>query len=137
MTSLQPNDLAKFVRDFRFTGASLRLVRTVYRKGQLNLDVVVMLRPSIKNLGEDAKPTKLHLKLTGVEEFRMQKRPNSAAGRVGDARFGYFQTLFYVNFDAWPLEPGEQLGVHDFRASDAYVACQRLEWAIMKPKASD
>ena len=36
--------------------------------------------------------------------------------------------LIYINFDAWGLQPGEVPGVHDFRASDAFVAGRQVSW---------
>jgi len=39
-------------------------------------------------------------------------------------RIGYLNGLFFVNLDAWGLEPGEQPKLHDFRASEVYVGAK-------------
>ena len=70
----------------------------------------------------------LVLRVDGVEEFRFQMRPNQPKGKIADARIGYINGLFFVNLDAWGLEPGEQPKLHDFRASEVYVGGRELSW---------
>ena len=68
------------------------------------------------------------LRLEGVEEFRFQMRPGQPRVTIADARIGHLNGLYYVNLDAWGLDPGEAPKVHDFRASEAYAAGRELLW---------
>ena len=136
MTPLQAQDLANFARQFRFAAGRIARVRQVYRKGRLDIDLILRVVPSIKNLDDEPKPTKLHLKLAAVDEFRFQKRPVGSTGKLPDAHFGYFQSQFFVSLDTWSLVPGERPGVHDFRASDIYFACRDLSWEVIVKKPS-
>ena len=77
---------------------------------------------------------RLVLRLEGVEEFRFQMRPGQPKVRISDARIGYLNGLFFVNLDAWSLEPGEQPKVHDFRASEVYAGGRDLFWSEVRPK---
>lgn len=135
MNRITPADLTRFTRQYKFAGGRLRRVRVTHRgPGRTDLEVVVAVRTAIRDLGADPELVRVRLRLTDVEEFRFQKRPGGKAGRIPDVRFGYFNGLFYVTFDAWALEPGEQPGVHDFRGSDAYAAARVLEWEeVRKP----
>jgi hypothetical protein len=54
---------------------------------------------------------------------------------MSDLRLGYFNGLYFVNFDAWSLPPGEAPAIHDFRASDAYAAGQTLAWELVQKPA--
>ena len=131
MNQLTPAELAAFARRYRFAGGRLRRVRVRHRGPQAAVEVVLAVRTAIRDLGTDPEPVRLKLRLTDAEEFRFQKRPGTTGGRLPDAHFGYFNGLFYVTFDAWSLEPGEQPGVHDFRGSDAFAAGRVLEWEEM------
>lgn len=136
MTNLIPQDLPAFARQYKFVGAKLLRVRQTYRKGQLDVDLVLRVTPTIKNLDDDPKPVKLRLRLVAVEELRFQKRPGGTAGKVPDAHFGYFQNQFFVTLDTWSLQPNERPGVHDFRGSDLYFGCRDLKWELVaKPKS--
>jgi hypothetical protein len=137
MNTLTPAELAKFTRAYRFAGGRLRRVRVRYRGQQAELDVVLAVRTAIRDLGTDPQPVRLRLRLADVEEFRFQKRPGGPGGKMADVRFGYFNGLFYVNFDAWGLGPGEQPGVHDFRGSDAFAAARVLEWEEVGKEKSE
>lgn len=133
MQQLQPADLAKFARQYRFAGGKLRRARVVRRGGGFDVEVVLVARTAIKDLGTDPRPVRLRLRLADADEFRLQKRTGSPV-KLTDVRFGYFGGQFYVNFDAWGLEPGEQPGVHDFRASDLYAAGRDLFWEELRKK---
>jgi hypothetical protein len=133
MTPLLPHDLAQFARKFRFAGGRLRRVRVLPRKGAATVVVVLKVTPTITDLGADAPgPVRLVLRIDGSEEYRFQKRPIGSAARVSEVKFGTFNGLIYINFDAWGLQPGEVPGVHDFRASDAFVAGRRVSWEVVK-----
>lgn len=135
MTHLTATDLAAFSRRFRFAGGRLRGVRLRYqRDGSLTADVMVVARPTIRDLGDEPKPVRLRLRLEGVDEFRFQKRAAANAGRITDARFGYFEGKFFVNFDAFGLGPNDRPGIHDFRASDAYLAGRSLAWEVVETR---
>lgn len=137
MTPFTPADLSALPRKFRFPGGRVRRVRLAYaRDGTLTADLTLVVRPVLKALDDDPKPTRLRLRLTGVDEFRFQKRAAAAAGRIADARFGYFEGKFFVDLDAYGLDPGDRPGVHDFRASDAYAAGRTLAWEELPPKAA-
>jgi hypothetical protein len=60
-------------------------------------------------------------------------RPGQPKVKIADARIGYLNDLFFVNFDAWGLEPGEQPKLHDFRASEAYAGGRELLVREVKP----
>lgn len=134
MQNLIPQDLPTFARRYKFAGARLLRVKQTYRKGQLDIDIVLRVTPTIKDLSDEPKPVRLKLRLVAVEELRFQKRPGGTAGRVPDAHFGYFQSQFFVTLDSWSLQPGERPGVHDFRGSDLYFGCRDLLWEeVAKP----
>ena len=126
MKKLNPQDLAQFARSFRFSGGKIRRVRFLLEGGTIAIEFGLQVLAAVKDLGVDAKEARLKIRLEGVEEYRFQKRSNSRFGRISDVKFGYFDGLFFVNLDAWGLQPGEVPGVHDFRASDAYTAARSL-----------
>lgn len=128
MTSLQVSDLAAFARQFRFTGGRLTALRLRLTRGEVRLQARVRAHASGKSLGDTPRPVRLLLELDGVEEYRLQKRLSAAVGKMTDLRLGYFQGLFFVNFDAWGLGPGEVPALHDFRASEVYAAGRSLAW---------
>jgi hypothetical protein len=68
-----------------------------------------------------------------VGEFRFQKRPTGDRLQVTGVNIKYFDGQFFVNLDVWDV--GDDPGIHDFRASDAYAAGGRLEWELVdRPK---
>jgi hypothetical protein len=137
MTPLLPHELAQFARKYRFAGGRVKRVKVLPRKDTATIEVTLRVTPVITDLGADApKPVRLVLRVEGAEEYRFQKRLNSAAGRVSDVKFGTFNGLIFINFDAWGLQPGEVPGAHDFRASDAYVAGRRVMWQVLPVKGS-
>ena len=135
MNRLQAADLAGFARRYRFNGGRLRRVKLRYAGGgDSAIEFVLTARASVKDLGMEPALIKLRFRLEGVEEFRFQKRPSVPAGNVSEARMGYFNGLYYVNLDAWGLAPGDVPKLHDFRASDTYLAGTALYWEEVKPK---
>jgi hypothetical protein len=112
-------------------------VRVRYTSGR---DAVVefrlVAREAIQDLGTEPQPVRLRLRLTGVDEFRVQMRPGLPRVKVSDARISHLNGLFWVNLDAFGLEPGEQPQPHDFRASETYAAGRELFWEEIpaKPK---
>ncbi len=133
MPPLLPHELAQFARKYRFAGGRVRRVRVIPRKGGATVEVVLRVTPVISDLGADAPtPVRLKLRIDGVEEYRFLKRPITSPGRASEIKFGTFNGLIYINFDAWGLQPGEVPGVHDFRASDAFVAGSRVSWEVLE-----
>jgi hypothetical protein len=127
MNRLEPAELASFARKYRFAGGRLRRVRL--RAGrELSVELLLSVRTALRELGTEPKPVRLKLRLDGVEEYRFQKRPGTSAGRIPDARIGYFDGLVFITLDAWSLDPGEVPKALDFRASDAYAAGRELWW---------
>jgi hypothetical protein len=132
MKKLNPQDLAQFARGYRFQGGKLRRVRVLVDGGAVGVEFGLVIMAAVKDLGTEAKEVRLKLRLEGVEEYRFQKRPNSRVGKVPDVKFGYFEGLFFLNLDAWGLQPGEVPGLHDYRASDTYAAGRSLLWEEVK-----
>ena len=136
MNRLNSADLASFQRKYRFAGGRVRRLRVRYpANGPPTIEFTLSVRTALKDLGTDAKPIRLRFRLTEAEEFRFQKRPGVPGGKVAEARFGYFDGLFFVNLDAFGLQPGEVPMAHDFRASDAYVAARELNWEEVQAKS--
>ena len=137
MNRLDPAELPSFARRYRFAGGRVRRVRLRSgRQGELSVELLLTVRTAPRELGAVPRPVRLRLRLDGVEEYRFQKRPAAPAGKIADARVGYFEGQFFVNLDAWGLGPGEAPKVHDFRASDAYAAGRELYWEEIEPKKS-
>ncbi len=134
-TRLQLNDLPAFLRKHRLSGGRVRRVRLLYpRPREATVEFHLTVREIAKSATPEAKPVRLVLRLEGVEEFRIQMRPKMPRMRIEDARIAYLNGLYFVNLDAWGLEPGEQPRLHDFRASETYAAGRELAWAEITPK---
>ena len=134
MNRLEPLDFAAFTRRFRLPGGRLRRVKLRLAGEAATMEFTITARTIPKDLGSDPRPVRLRFRLHGVEEYRLQKRPNLAAGAVPEARFGYFHGLIFLTFDAYTLGPGEQPQLYDFRASECYAAARELWWDELKPK---
>ncbi len=136
MNRLPPHELPAFLRKYRLNGSRLRRVRVLYpRPKEVAVEFHLSVRETIKQLGTEPATVRLVLRLEGVDEFRLQMRPGQPRAKIGDARLGYLNGLFFVNLDAWALEPGEQPRLHDYRASELYAGGRELFWAEMpKPK---
>lgn len=134
MQRLYPSELLSFQQRYRFVGARLRRVRLTAAGDDWTAELSLLVRPRAKQLGNDAPPVRLKIRLTGLEEYRLQKRPNSVVGKISDARIGYFGDSYFLNLDAWGLEPGEVPKLHDYRNSDLYLAARELWWEEVPPK---
>lgn len=129
MKILQPQDLPQFLRRFRFPGGRVRSVRLRQpAENDISIEFRITAREAIRDLGTEPKPVRLKLRLTGVEEFRVQMRPNLPKVKIADARIAHLNGLFYLTFDALGLDPAERPQVHDFRASELFAAGRSLEW---------
>ncbi|MBA4191563.1 MAG: hypothetical protein C0467_26585 [Planctomycetaceae bacterium] len=132
---MTPQDVAAFLRKYRLTGGRLRRVRMQYPKAkQVAVEFHLTVHEAAKTPAVEAKAVRLVLRLEGVEEYRFQMRPGQPKVRISDARIGYLNGLFFVNLDAWTLEPGEQPKLHDFRASEVYAGGRELFWSEVRPK---
>jgi hypothetical protein len=123
MTSIHSSELEAFSKRYRF-GRS-RILKLTQRGDRL--DVVLKTRGAPKTLADSARPVKLHLHFTGVEEYRFQRR-KGAAKPGGAVTFAFLEGMFFANFDSWPLEPGERPQAFDFRASDQFVAAKAVSF---------
>lgn len=129
MNRLTPAELPAFLRRYRFPGGRVRGVRLVNRGDKdVAVEMRLVVREALRDLGSTPRRVRLVLRLEGVEEFRFQMRPGQPRVKIVDARFGYFNGLYYVNLDAWGLDAGETPKLHDFRASEAFAAGRELLW---------
>jgi len=129
MNRLTPNDLPAFLRKYRLAGGRVRRVRVLHpRPKEVAVEFHLSVREALKELGGEPRAVRLVLRLEGVEEYRLQMRPNQPKAKIADARVGYLNGLFFVNLDAWGLEPGEQPKLHDYRASEVYAGGRELLW---------
>jgi hypothetical protein len=129
MNPITPSDLPAFLRKYRLAGGRVRRVRVLYPTArEVAIELHLTATETVKDLGAAPRRVHLALRLDGVEEFRFQMRPNQPRVKIADARISYLNGLFFVNLDAWGLEPGEQPKLHDFRAGEAYVAGRGLSW---------
>ena len=132
---LQPHELTKFLRAYKFVGGALRSARVRHLgPREVAVEFRVAVREAITDLGKDPHQVRLKLILKGVEEFRLQMRPGQPKARITDARIGYLSGLFFVSLDSVGLEPNETAQVFDFRASEVYAAGRELFWEESKPK---
>ena len=135
MNRVSSSELSAFLRKYRFPGSRLRRVRIRYDSPDvMTVELVILARSPVRDLGTNSSPVRLKLKLTGVVEYRFQKRPTMPAGKITDLRVGYFDGMFFVNLDAFGLDSGETPRVHDYRASEAYLAGDVLWWEELPSK---
>lgn len=131
LNRMAPQDLAAFLRRYRLPGGRLRRVRILYpRPRHVAVEFHLTVRESVRQLGQEPAKVRLVLRLEGVDEFRLQMRPGQHRAVVTDARIGYLNNLFFVNLDAWALDPGEHAKLHDYRASEIYAGGRDLFWSI-------
>jgi hypothetical protein len=128
MNRIYPQDLPAFLRKYRFAGGRVRAVRIQQAGQEVAVEFRLVVREALHDLGVEPRPVRLVLRLTGVEEFRLQMRPNLPKTKIADARITYLNDLYFVNLDAWTLDAGEQPKLHDFRASELYAAGRELSW---------
>jgi len=134
MNRLSPQELPSFVRKYRLPGGRLRRLRVLYPKPkEVVVEFSLTVRETIKQLGTEPGKVRLVLRLEGVEEFRFQMRPSRPRAIITEARIGHLNGLFFVNLDAWSLEPGEQAKLHDYRGSEVYAGGRELLWKAIIP----
>jgi len=121
--------LNAFLRRYRLPGGRVRGVRVRYPSGNTaTVEFRLVVREAIQDLGTEPRAVRLRLVLSGVDEFRVQMRPGQARVKIADARINHINGLFWVNLDAFGLDPGEQPKPHDFRASETFAAGRELAW---------
>ena len=87
MTPILPHELAAFLRRYRLPGGHVRGVRVRYRSAQsAAIEFRLVVREAITDLGKEPRTVRLRLRLTGVDEFRVQMRPGQARVKIADAR---------------------------------------------------
>ena len=135
MTPIRPQDLNAFLRRFKLAGGRTRGLRVRYTSGRdATVEFRLVVREAIQDLGTEPRAMNLRLRLTGVDEFRVQMRPGLPRVKIADARVSHINDLFWVNLDAFGLDPGEQPRPHDFRASETYAAGRELWWEEVTAK---
>jgi hypothetical protein len=138
MTRLQPHELAKFLRSYKFIGGVLSRAKVRHvGPREVAVEFRVAVREAIPDLSKDPRRVRLKLVLQGVEEFRLQMRPAQPKAKVTDARIGYLNGLFFVSLDSVGLEPNETAQVFDFRASEVYAAGRELFWEEVKSRGDE
>jgi hypothetical protein len=136
MKTLYPSDIPEFLRQFRFNAVRLRRLRfQMNSQGDMTADAHVIVKKQSSTLNTTGATVILHLHMIGVEEYRFQKRPGDDRSRKSIGRVGSFQGTIFIDFDAYSLGTGEMAKAHDYRASDAFVACRDLQYTIVE-KAS-
>ena len=129
MNHIQPQDLPQFLRRYRFPGGRVRGMRVSHSsKDGTAVEFRLSVREMIKDLGSEPKKVRVKLRISGIEEYRLQMRPNLPKVKIADARIAHLNGLFYVTFDALALDPGERPQVYDFRASELFAAGRDLMW---------
>ena len=126
MNQIQPGQIVQFLKRFQFQGGALRRlrIRNISRQSS-SAEVIVSIREA------NSKKVRLRIVLDGVEEYRFQRRPGPGLFRLKEVRLGIFDGLIYLNLDAYN---DEAPALHDFRASDAFVAGRSIAWEIIPPK---
>jgi hypothetical protein len=133
-----PSDLPRLLRQYRLVGGRIHRVRLLYPgPKKVAIEFYLTVREAIKSLGTEPRTARLILRLESVDEYRFQMRPGQARVKITDARIGYLNDLFFVNLDAWGLEPGEQPKLHDYRASEVYAAGRELFMQEVRPEKLD
>jgi len=131
MTPITPNTLAQFLRRYHFPGGRIRAVKVARRAATgVTVEFRLAVREALRDLGTTPKPVRLTVRLSGVEEYRFQMRPSQPKVKIADARVSHLNGLFYLNLDAWGLEPSEQPQVFDYRASEVFAAGRELAWDV-------
>lgn len=125
MNQIQPAQIVPFLKRFQFQGGSLRRLRIRNNSRQSSSgELIVSVREA------NGKKVRLRIVLDGVEEYRFQRRPGPGLFRLKEVRIGVFDGLIYFNLDAYI---DEAPALHDFRASDAFIAGRSIAWEIIPP----
>ena len=126
MNQIQPGQIVHFLKRFQFQGGAIRRFRIRNDSRQSSSGELIL---AIRE-GSSSK-VRLRIVVEGVEEYRFQRRPGPGLFRIREVRLGVFDGLIYFNLDAYD---DEAPALHDFRASDAFVAGRSMAWEIVPPK---
>lgn len=129
MNPLLPAQIAQFMRRFRFHGGALRRFQVRNLSRNQSFGEILL---SVHEVSTE-KRVRLRLTFDDVAEFRFQRRPGPGLIRLKDVRLGVFDGTIFLNLDAFADEPSP--GIHEFRASDAFIAGRSVAWEIVPPKA--
>jgi len=133
MTSLTPTQIPAFLRRYRLSGSRLLGIRI---KPQRHRNPRVELRIALRQLEATGQPggfVRLRIVFDDSSEYRFQKRPNADRQALRRIDLAYLQGQFFFCLDSY-LEENERPAVHDFRASEAYVAASDVAYEIVPPK---
>lgn len=130
MNQLLPAQTIQFVRRFRFQGAVLLRFR-IRNHSRTQSSGEVLVRVTEIDTG---KRVRLRIAIRDVEEYRFQRRPGPGLTRLKEVRLAVFDGCFYLNLDAFADDGMPAL--HEFRASDAFIAGRSFSWEIVAPTNS-
>ncbi len=130
MNELLPDRIAHFLKSYQISRGIIRRFRVSNNnshtaKGQIDV--------TAREISTHQK-IRIRFMLEGVLEYRFQRRLNHNIYRIPAFRIGYFDGLIYLNFDAYEDELAPR--IHDFRASDIFIAARKISWltlAAQKP----
>ena len=133
MPSLTTSQIPAFLRRYRLSGSRLLGIRI---KPQRHRNPRIELRIALRQLEATGQPggvVRLRIVFDDSSEYRFQKRPNADRQSLRRIDLAYLQGQFFFCLDSY-LEENERPAVHDFRASEAYVAASEVEYEIVPPK---
>jgi hypothetical protein len=128
MNQLLPAQITQFMKRFHFQRGTLRRFRVGNRTPKESSGEIIVA----VHEGDGSRRVRLRIVLDGVEEYRFQRRPGPGLVRLKEVRLGVFNGMFYLNLDAYADDVPP--AIHDFRASDAFVAARSFAWEIIEPK---
>ncbi len=124
MPSMKPNETGAFLHKYQLK----KLLRwSVPRRAGRSLEGTLILKAK-----KGSEFVRLKMVFRRLEEFRLQKRPNTLTLALTLVRLEHLQDLFFLNLDAYDDDGNPK--VMDFRASDLYLAGQELEYEELPPK---
>ncbi|MCX7665009.1 MAG: hypothetical protein N2112_05635 [Gemmataceae bacterium] len=124
MPNLRPNETGAFLHKYRLK----KILRwSISRRAGRTLEGTLILQAQKGN-----ETLRLKMVFQGLEEFRLQKRPNTMVIPITLVRLEHLQGLFFLNLDAY--EDDGHAKVMDFRASDIYLAGRDLSYEELPPK---
>lgn len=124
MPRMKPNETGAFLHKYQLK----KLLRwSVTSRAGRNLEGTLILKAK-----KGSEIVRLKMVFQRLEEFRLQKRPNTLTIPLTLVRLEHLQDLFFLNLDAYDDDGNPK--VMDFRASDLYLAGQELEYEELPPK---
>lgn len=130
MNPLLPAQIAQFMKRFRFQRGALRRFQIRNLSRNQSFGEILL---TVHEVSTD-KRIRLRMTFDDVAEYRFQRRPGPGLIRLKDVRMGVFDGVIFLNLDAFADEPSP--GIHEFRASDAFIAGRSVAWEIVPPKTN-